>query len=260
MPDLVTTAKGIAGGLPLAAVTGRAEHHGRRPRRRARRHLRRQPGRLRRRARAPSRRCASTTSPAGPAQIGALMHAAADAPSPTKHAVRRRRPRPRRDDGRRDRRARTARSLTPPAPAAVSAYCHSQGVVTLTCGTYGNVLRFLPPLVIPTRCSTRRSTWSRRRSTPPPEFGPFSPQRRRDPYPDPVRAGEGSTGTYGAAMRVSAQRAEPDLPDGPPAVGRRRRSSWCSATSTARPPAPPCAARPSASATTTPRATGAASG
>ena len=31
--------------------------------------------------------------------------------------------------------------------AAVSAYCHSQGVVTLTCGTYGNVLRFLPPLV-----------------------------------------------------------------------------------------------------------------
>ena len=25
MPDLVTTAKGIAGGLPLAAVTGRAE-------------------------------------------------------------------------------------------------------------------------------------------------------------------------------------------------------------------------------------------
>ena len=30
---------------------------------------------------------------------------------------------------------------------AVSAYCHSQGVLTLTCGTYGNVLRFLPPLV-----------------------------------------------------------------------------------------------------------------
>jgi 4-aminobutyrate aminotransferase/(S)-3-amino-2-methylpropionate transaminase len=28
----------------------------------------------------------------------------------------------------------------------VSAYCHQQGVVTLTCGTWGNVLRFLPPL------------------------------------------------------------------------------------------------------------------
>ena len=32
--------------------------------------------------------------------------------------------------------------------AAVSAYCHRQGVVTLTCGTWGNVFRFLPPLSI----------------------------------------------------------------------------------------------------------------
>jgi 4-aminobutyrate aminotransferase/(S)-3-amino-2-methylpropionate transaminase len=32
--------------------------------------------------------------------------------------------------------------------AAVSAYCHRHGVVTLTCGTWGNVLRFLPPLSI----------------------------------------------------------------------------------------------------------------
>jgi len=38
---------------------------------------------------------------------------------------------------------------TTPNPAlagAVNAYCHSQGVVTLTAGTFGNVLRFLPPL------------------------------------------------------------------------------------------------------------------
>jgi 4-aminobutyrate aminotransferase/(S)-3-amino-2-methylpropionate transaminase len=36
-----------------------------------------------------------------------------------------------------------------PAEAArISAACHAAGVVTLTCGTYGNVLRFLPPLVI----------------------------------------------------------------------------------------------------------------
>ena len=27
--------------------------------------------------------------------------------------------------------------------------CHAQGVVVLTAGTYGNVLRFLPPLTIP---------------------------------------------------------------------------------------------------------------
>ena len=31
---------------------------------------------------------------------------------------------------------------------AVSAACHAQGVLTLTCGTYGNVIRLLPPLVI----------------------------------------------------------------------------------------------------------------
>jgi 4-aminobutyrate aminotransferase/(S)-3-amino-2-methylpropionate transaminase len=26
--------------------------------------------------------------------------------------------------------------------------CHAQGLIVLTCGTFGNVLRFLPPLVI----------------------------------------------------------------------------------------------------------------
>jgi len=36
----------------------------------------------------------------------------------------------------------------PARAAAVSAYCHQQGVVTLTCGTWGNVFRFLPPLSI----------------------------------------------------------------------------------------------------------------
>jgi hypothetical protein len=33
--------------------------------------------------------------------------------------------------------------------AAVSKACHEAGLLTLTCGTYGNVLRFLPPLVMP---------------------------------------------------------------------------------------------------------------
>jgi 4-aminobutyrate aminotransferase / (S)-3-amino-2-methylpropionate transaminase / 5-aminovalerate transaminase len=36
----------------------------------------------------------------------------------------------------------------PVAAQAVSAACHRAGLLTLTCGTYGNVLRFLPPLVI----------------------------------------------------------------------------------------------------------------
>jgi 4-aminobutyrate aminotransferase/(S)-3-amino-2-methylpropionate transaminase len=37
----------------------------------------------------------------------------------------------------------------PVATAAISGYCHSQGLVTLTAGTFGNVLRFLPPLSSP---------------------------------------------------------------------------------------------------------------
>jgi len=38
-----------------------------------------------------------------------------------------------------------------PAPElakAVAARCHSLGVILLVCGTYGNVIRLLPPLVI----------------------------------------------------------------------------------------------------------------
>jgi 4-aminobutyrate aminotransferase/(S)-3-amino-2-methylpropionate transaminase len=40
---------------------------------------------------------------------------------------------------------------TTPAPAtaaAVAKYCHERGVLVLTCGTYSNVIRLLPPLVI----------------------------------------------------------------------------------------------------------------
>jgi 4-aminobutyrate aminotransferase/(S)-3-amino-2-methylpropionate transaminase len=36
----------------------------------------------------------------------------------------------------------------PASTGAVAAFCHQQGLVVLTCGTFGNVLRFLPPLVI----------------------------------------------------------------------------------------------------------------
>jgi 4-aminobutyrate aminotransferase/(S)-3-amino-2-methylpropionate transaminase len=39
-------------------------------------------------------------------------------------------------------------SPEPARTSAVSAYCHQHGVVTLTCGTWGNVMRFLPPLSI----------------------------------------------------------------------------------------------------------------
>jgi 4-aminobutyrate aminotransferase/(S)-3-amino-2-methylpropionate transaminase len=36
----------------------------------------------------------------------------------------------------------------PDTTKAVAAAAHRQGVIVLTCGTYGNVLRFLPPLAI----------------------------------------------------------------------------------------------------------------
>jgi 4-aminobutyrate aminotransferase/(S)-3-amino-2-methylpropionate transaminase len=36
----------------------------------------------------------------------------------------------------------------PEAMARVVKYCHSHGLLVLTAGTYGNVIRFLPPLVI----------------------------------------------------------------------------------------------------------------
>jgi 4-aminobutyrate aminotransferase/(S)-3-amino-2-methylpropionate transaminase len=36
----------------------------------------------------------------------------------------------------------------PAAMASVIKYCQSKGVLILTAGTYANVIRFLPPLVI----------------------------------------------------------------------------------------------------------------
>ena len=36
----------------------------------------------------------------------------------------------------------------PDLTAAVNRACHEAGLLTLTCGTWGNVFRFLPPMVI----------------------------------------------------------------------------------------------------------------
>ncbi|CAB4688062.1 MAG: 4-aminobutyrate--2-oxoglutarate transaminase [Actinobacteria bacterium] len=145
VPDLVTTAKGIAGGLPLAAVTGRADlmdavhagglggTYGGNPIACAaalgamaemREHE------LDRRAR----------------EIEAIMRDRLSALQ-EQHAV---------IADLRGRGAMLAIELCRPGTtepdaartAAVSAYCHAHGVVTLTCGTWGNVVRFLPPLSI----------------------------------------------------------------------------------------------------------------
>jgi 4-aminobutyrate aminotransferase/(S)-3-amino-2-methylpropionate transaminase len=144
-PDLVTTAKGIAGGLPLAAVTGRAEimdavhpsglggTYGGNPVACA--------------AALGAIETMETQDLAGKARrIGEIMlprlrKLAAEHPVIADV---------------RGRGAMIAVELTKPgtlepdpaSTAAVAAYCHQQGLVVLTCGTFGNVLRFLPPLVI----------------------------------------------------------------------------------------------------------------
>ncbi len=146
VPDLVTTAKGIAGGLPLAAVTGRAElmdavhtgglggTYGGNP-----------------------VACAAALGAietmremdlvAAARRIGDVMGERLRSLAERFPAV----------GDVRGRGAMMAMELVVPGgrePDAalagrVAAGCHAEGVVVLTCGTYGNVLRFLPPLVMP---------------------------------------------------------------------------------------------------------------
>jgi 4-aminobutyrate aminotransferase/(S)-3-amino-2-methylpropionate transaminase len=145
VPDLITTAKGIAGGLPLAAVTGRAElmdavhsgglggTYGGNPvacaaalgaiEAMTRDDL---PGRAR---------------ALGELMLSRLRALAADHPQ---------------IGDVRGRGAMVAIELVRPGTtepdaaeaARISAACHRAGVVTLTCGTFSNVLRLLPPLVM----------------------------------------------------------------------------------------------------------------
>jgi 4-aminobutyrate aminotransferase / (S)-3-amino-2-methylpropionate transaminase / 5-aminovalerate transaminase len=145
VPDLITTAKGIAGGMPLAGVTGRAE-------------------------------VMDSVHPSGlggtyggnpVACAGAL--GAIETMEAEDLAGRARRigeimlPRLHKLAGTypiiADVRGRGAMlaielaqpgSLEPDAATTgkVAKACHANGLVTLTCGTFGNVLRFLPPLVI----------------------------------------------------------------------------------------------------------------
>ncbi len=145
VPDLVTTAKGIAGGLPLAAVTGRAEimdsvhvgglggTYGGNPvacaaalgaiQTMAQQDL---AGRARRigEIMLPRLRKLAEAHPviADVRGRGAML------------AIELNRPGTLEPD--------------PAATAAVARACHAAGLMVLTCGTFGNVLRFLPPLVI----------------------------------------------------------------------------------------------------------------
>ncbi|MEJ7583226.1 MAG: 4-aminobutyrate--2-oxoglutarate transaminase [Acidimicrobiales bacterium] len=144
VPDLITTAKGIAGGLPLAAVTGRADlmdaaHVG---------GLGGTYGnpvacRLLWPPSAPSPTSTWWRPPAalGDTMLGRLRSWQERDPASATCG-------PGCDGG-----GRTGRPSTiEPDPArtvAIARACHAEGVVVLTAGTYGNVLRLLPPLVMP---------------------------------------------------------------------------------------------------------------
>jgi 4-aminobutyrate aminotransferase/(S)-3-amino-2-methylpropionate transaminase len=145
VPDLITTAKGIAGGLPLAGVTGRADlmdsvHVG----------------------------GLGGTYGGNPVACAAALGAieTMEAENLTERARRIGEimlPRLRKLAEAypviadvRGRGAMVAVELNQPgglqpdpaSTAAVARACHAAGLMVLTCGTFGNVLRFLPPLVI----------------------------------------------------------------------------------------------------------------
>ena len=147
VPDLITTAKGMAGGLPLAAVTGRAElmdavhsgglggTYGGNP-----------------------VACAAALGAIETMRAETLCGRARQVEAlfvPRLEAMQKRFTPIAELRGRGAMLAieltRGAGDLTP-APELVSAvnrYCHSRGLVTLGAGTYGNVVRFLPPLSAP---------------------------------------------------------------------------------------------------------------
>jgi len=146
VPDLVTTAKGIAGGMPLAGLTGRAEvmdaiH----------------PGGLGGTYGGNPVACAAALAsietmeeddlPARARAVEALLVPRLKALADSYPVI----------GDIRGRGAMLAIELvgdletkTPDAAlaTAVNKACHARGLVTLTCGTYGNVFRFLPPLSI----------------------------------------------------------------------------------------------------------------
>ena len=145
VPDMVTTAKGLAGGMPLAAVTGRAEimnavhegglggTYGGNPVAAAA-------------AVAGIKYMKSQNLPAKARHIGEVV---------TKHLTDLQKE-VRTIGEVRGRGAMIAIELVEPgtknpnagAAKAIVKYCNEQGVIALSCGTFGNVIRLLPPLII----------------------------------------------------------------------------------------------------------------
>ena len=144
VPDLMTTAKSLAGGLPLAAVTGRADVHGGAARGRARRHLRRESAGLRRGA-GRARRHGGGADP-GPRPAHRRPGQGAVPAVGRAVLLHRRRPRARRDGrdgaGHRPRDQGPDKALT----GRVLAAALERGLVLLSAGTFGNMVRVLAPL------------------------------------------------------------------------------------------------------------------
>jgi 4-aminobutyrate aminotransferase/(S)-3-amino-2-methylpropionate transaminase len=145
VPDLITLAKGIAGGLPLAAVTGRAElmdavH----------------PGGLGGTYGGNPVACAAALAAMATMREQELWNAARALGRTMLLRLRAMQEGNPSIGDVRGRGGMVAVELvkpgtTEPDPAltaAVARRCHAEGVVVLTAGTFGNVLRFLPPLVI----------------------------------------------------------------------------------------------------------------
>jgi 4-aminobutyrate aminotransferase / (S)-3-amino-2-methylpropionate transaminase / 5-aminovalerate transaminase len=145
VPDMIATAKGIAGGLPLAGVTGRAEimdavhvgglggTYGGNP-----------------------VACAAALAAIETMRADNLVARAQEIERIMLSRLHRLQAEDNRIGDVRGRGAMIAielvhRDSSDPDPAfttAVASAAREQGVIVLTCGTYGNVLRFLPPLTI----------------------------------------------------------------------------------------------------------------
>ena len=145
VPDLIVSAKGIAGGLPLSAVTGRAEimdsvH----------------PGGLGGTYGGNPLACAAALAVIETIEADDLLTRAQQIEALLVGKLTELQASDKRIGDVRGRGAMIAAEFVDPATGepdgalakAVASYCHSQGVITLTCGMWGNVIRFLPPLSI----------------------------------------------------------------------------------------------------------------
>lgn len=144
-PDLITTAKGIAGGLPLAAVTGRAEimdaSHA---------------GGLGGTYGGNPLACAAALAAIDVFENDGLTERAEQIGAILTDRLRRMQSADPRIGDIRGRGAMIAAEFVVPATgdadgtltSTIAKACIAEGVIVLTCGTYGNVIRFLPPLSI----------------------------------------------------------------------------------------------------------------